>query len=53
MGSKELHVEDGLEVVEPVPPLITIPRLFADTPLRFNMEVLSKLYKRTSADALS
>ena len=31
----------------------TIPRLFADTSFRFNMKVLSKRYKRTSADTLS
>ena len=36
-----------------LPSFSTIPRLFADTSLRFNMEVLSKRYKRTSADALS
>ena len=36
-----------------LPSFSTIPRLFADTQasLRFNMEVLSKRYKRTSADA--
>ena len=36
-----------------LPSLSTIPHLFADTSPRFNMEVLSKRYKRTSADALS
>ena len=36
-----------------LPSFSTIPRLFADTSLRFNLEVLSKRYKRTSADALS
>ena len=61
MGSREEpgpnYAQNGSgipEVVGPIPPLFsTIPRLFADTSLRFNMEVLSKRYKRTSADAPS
>ena len=36
-----------------LPSFSIIPHLFADTSLRFNTEVLSKRYKRTSADALS
>ena len=36
-----------------LPSFSTIPRLFANTPPRFNMEVLFKRYKRTSADTLS
>ena len=61
MGSREKpspnYTEDGSglpEVVGPVSPSFsTIPRLFANTSLRFNMEVLCKRYKRTSVDALS
>ena len=37
----------------PVPPLILYNTTFADTSLRFDMKVLYKCYKRTSADALS
>ena len=36
-----------------LPSFSTIPCLFADTSLRFNMEVLSKCYIRTSADTPS
>ena len=50
------YTEDGSgipEVVGPVPPLTLYNTMFADTSLGFNMEVLSKRYKRTPADALS
>ena len=60
MGSREgpgrsyTEISSGIPgVVGPVPPLFfSTPRLFADTLLRFNREVLFKRYKRLPADGL-